>query len=155
MNNSLSSAPSFSKRGLGGDFVFRPIIGHPRQFFQKYIRNDRYDLIIGLGDGFDNISKPRIETIANNRYGHDPIYDFSPYKLELSLPTLDLVDPDIFDISEFMGTYNCNWIAYSIQLLFNQQKLTTKQLFIHLPKRATSSLLARNIFDLLCNNQIF
>ena len=71
---------------------------------QKYIPNDSYDLIIGLGDGGDRLQKISIETIATNRYGHQPIYEFSPFKLELSLPTLDLVDSSNFQISEFMGT---------------------------------------------------
>ncbi len=133
---------------------YQTIFGHPRTFFQKYIPNDSYDLIIGLGDGGDRLQKISIETIATNRYGHQPIYEFSPFKLELSLPTLDLVDSSNFQISEFMGTYNCNFMAYSIQNHINQHKLSTQQLFFRLPKRATSALLAFQLANLLTANQI-
>ncbi len=139
----------------GEGFCFQVIHGHPRQFFQKYIRNNQYDLIIGLGDYGGNLDRIRIETIATNRYGDHPIYEFSPYKLELSLPILDLVDPANFVISDFMGTYNCNYMTYSIQNHLNLHHLPTRQLFFHLPKRANSSNLSCHLFDLLTANKIF
>ena len=33
-----------------------------------------------------------------------------------------------------MGTYNCNWVAYSTQLYLDQKKLSTHNIFLHLPK---------------------
>lgn len=134
--------------------IYQPIYFHPRQFFQKYIRNNKYDLIIGLGDSYGPSSKIRIETIAHNNFNHNAIYPFAPYELELSLPVVDLVDPDRFSVSDNMGTYNCNWIAYQIQLNINDRCPDCRQLFFHLPPRSNSSLCASDILDLLRNNQI-
>ena len=127
---------------------------HPKDFFQKYIRNNKYDLIIGLGDYYGNISKIKIETQARNAYDNRSIYEFAPINLELSLPSLDLVDPQKFIISENMGTYNCNYIAFEIQRWINDHSPASKQLFFHLPKNQNASLLAGNIFQLLVNNHL-
>ena len=126
----------------------------PKPFFQKYIRNNKYDLIIGLGDYYGNISKIKIETQTRNAYDNRPIYEFAPINLEISLPNLDLVDPSKFFISENMGTYNCNWIAFQIQLWINRHSPQTKQLFFHLPRKQNASALAENLLDLLQNNKL-
>ncbi|KKQ71743.1 MAG: hypothetical protein US90_C0001G0074 [Candidatus Shapirobacteria bacterium GW2011_GWE2_38_30] len=97
------------------------------------IRFNKYDLIIGLGDYYGNISKIKIETQARNAYDNRSIYEFAPINLELSLPSLDLVDPQKFIISENMGTYNCNYIAFEIQRWINDHSPASKQLFFHLP----------------------
>ena len=133
---------------------FRLIYFHPRQFFQKYIARNQYDLIIGLGDMYGDFSKIRIETQAKNAYNNQPIYPFSPILLDLSLPVLDNFNSQYFAISSNMGTYNCNWIAYSTQLHINQKYLNTKQIFLHLPKRSNAAFLASQIKNLLELNNL-
>ncbi len=140
------------QRGGQGEICFRVINSYPQEFYKKYISNDRYKLIIGLGDGMSD--KIRIETQAKNAYNNKEIYPFSPIFIDLNLPNVDLYDPNIFSISSNMGTYNCNWIAFSTQLLIDQKKLSTKHLFLHLPKKANATFLATNIKKLLLDNQI-
>ncbi|HWS49201.1 MAG TPA: hypothetical protein VN174_04100 [Candidatus Methanoperedens sp.] len=134
--------------------TYQVIFGHPRIFANKYIRNDVYDLIIGLGDFYGDGEKIRIETVARNVYGKESIYPLAPIKIELNLPEMEMYDPKIFEISENMGTYNCNWIAFETQLIINKRKLATEHLFLHLPKRVNSKLLAKNIADLIEVNQM-
>jgi len=133
---------------------YQLIYFHPKTFFQKHLKNSQYDLIIGLGDFYGNISKIRLETIANNRYGEQSINPYLSINLELSLPLLDFLDTQNFSVSEHMGKYNCNWIVFQIQSQINQQKLSTKQLFLHLPKKGTSSNLAQDILTLLGDNSL-
>ena len=133
---------------------YQVIFGHPRAFANKYIRNDEYDLIIGLGDFWGEGEKIRIETIARNVYGKESIYALAPIKIELSLPEIEMYEPDNFEITENMGTYNCNWIAFETQLIINKKKLATKHLFLHLPKRGVAKFLAKNIADLTQANQM-
>jgi pyrrolidone-carboxylate peptidase len=137
-----------------GSLYYQLVRYHPQNFFKKYIKNNHYSLIIGLGDFYGNIEKIRIETIAHNVYGQNTISAFSPISLELSLPILDYVDSSLFTISEHMGTYNCNWIVYQTQLFINQYSPLTKQLFFHLPKRHPAPIIAQNIFTLLQNNNL-
>lgn len=146
--------PTLSREGLGEGLVFRLIRFHPRQFFQKYISRNQYNLIIGLGDLYGNFSKIRIETQAKNAYNDQPIYPFSPIFLDLNLPNLDNFDSNYFAISSRMGTYNCNWMAYSIQLYINQKHPDTKQIFLHLPKKSNATFLANQIKDLLQLNNL-
>lgn len=133
---------------------YQVIFGHPRIFANKYLQNDVYDLIIGLGDFYGNEEKIRIETVARNVYGKESIYPLAPIKLELSLPEIEMYEPSVFEITENMGTYNCNWIAFETQLIINKKNLMTKHLFLHLPKRANSNFLARNITNLIEANQM-
>ena len=134
--------------------VYQLIYFDPKSFFQKYIARNQYDLIIGLGDLYGNFNKIRIETQAKNVYNHQPIYSFSPIFLDLSLPNLDNFDSQYFAISSNMGTYNCNWIAYSTQLHINQKYLNTTQIFLHLPKRSNAAFLASQIKNLLNLNNL-
>ena len=136
------------------NFEFRLIYFHPRQFFQKYISRNQYDLIIGLGDLYGNFNKIRIETQAKNVYGNQSIYPFSPIFLDLNLPNLDNFDSKYFTISSHMGTYNCNWIAYSTQLHIDQKHLKTQQIFLHLPKKSNATVLAFQIKNLLLLNNL-
>ncbi len=135
-------------------FDFKLINFHPRQFFQKYIARNQYDLIIGLGDLYGDFSKIRIETQAKNAYNNESIYPFSPILIDLSIPLIENYDSNYFAISSNMGTYNCNWIAYSIELHIDQKHLDTKQIFLHLPKRSNASFLASQIKNLLDLNNI-
>lgn len=133
---------------------FQIIFGHPRSFANKYLQNDEYSLIIGLGDYWGQGEKIRIETIARNVYGKESIYPLAPIKIELSLPEIEMYEPNVFEITENMGTYNCNWIAFETQLLINKRNLKTKHLFLHLPKRGVAKFLAKNIADLTAANQM-
>lgn len=133
---------------------YQVIFGHPRIFADKYIRNDVYDLIVGLGDYFGDGEKIRIETIARNVYGKESIYPLAPIKIELSLPEIEMYEPEMFEVTENMGTYNCNWIAFETQLIINKRKLKTKHLFLHLPKKSNSMIVARNIANLIESNQM-
>lgn len=135
-------------------FQFQLIRFHPRQFFQKYINHYQYDLIIGLGDQYGDFPKIRIETQAKNAYNNEPIYPFSPILIDLSIPLIENYDSNYFTISSNMGTYNCNWIAYSIQLYIDQKKLNTKHIFLHLPKKSNASFLASQIKSLLEINDV-
>jgi len=92
--------------------------------------------------------------VARNVYGKESIYPLAPIKIELSLPEIEMYEPSIFEITENMGTYNCNWIAFETQLILNKRKLKTKHLFLHLPKRVNSKFLAKNIKDLIEANQM-
>ena len=136
------------------NFIFRLVRFHPRQFFQKYIARDQYSLIIGLGDLYGNFSKIRIETQTKNAYNNQPIYPFSPIFLDLNLPNLDNFDSNYFAISSRMGTYNCNWMAYSIQLHINQKQPNTNQIFLHLPKKSNAAFLSLQIKNLLEMNNL-
>ncbi len=136
------------------NFEFRLIYFDPKSFFQKYISRNQYNLIIGLGDLYGNFSKIRIETQTKNAYNDQSIYPFSPFLLDLSLPNLDNFDSNYFAISSNMGTYNCNWIAYSTQLHINQKQPDTKHIFLHLPKRSNAAFLANQIKNLLELNNI-
>lgn len=135
-------------------FQFQLIRFHPRQFFQKYIARNQYDLIIGLGDLFGNFSKIRIETQAKNAFNNESIYPFSPILIDLGIPLIENYNPNYFAISSNMGTYNCNWIAYSTQLHIDQKHLETKHIFLHLPKKANALLIASQIKYLLEVNNI-
>jgi pyrrolidone-carboxylate peptidase len=134
--------------------IYQPIFFHPQAFFNKYIKNNQYELIIGLGDYCGKIQKIRLETMAHNVYGKNTIAPYFPISLELSLPVLDFVDTQKFSITEHMGTYNCNWIAYQTQMHINNHSPNAKQLFFHLPKKATPAPLATDIFELLQNNRL-
>ncbi|MEK7528124.1 MAG: hypothetical protein AAB574_03875 [Patescibacteria group bacterium] len=133
---------------------YQVILGHPRVFFNKYIKNTQYSLIIGLGDIWGEGNKIRIETAARNAYGQETIYPLAPIRLEVDMPDLEFYDPRIFTISENMGTYNCNWVVFMTQLQFNQHQSGGKQIFFHLPKRATAETTAQNIFLVLTANQM-
>jgi len=133
---------------------YQIILGHPRTFANKYLRNDEYSLIIGLGDFWGEGEKIRIETIARNVYGKESIYPLAPIKIELNLPEIEMYEPDMFEITENMGTYNCNWIAFETQLVINKKKLKTKHLFLHLPKKSNSMIMAKNIANLIESNQM-
>ncbi len=135
-------------------FEFRLIYFDPKSFFQKYIARNQYDLIIGLGDMYSDFSKIRIETQAKNAYNNQPIYPFSPILIDLSLPNLDNYESQFFVISSSMGTYNCNWMAYSTQLHIDQKHLDTKQIFLHLPKKSNAAFLANQIKNLLELNHL-
>jgi pyrrolidone-carboxylate peptidase len=135
-------------------FEFRLIYFDPKSFFQKYIARNQYDLIIGLGDMYSDFSKIRIETQAKNAYNNQPIYPFSPILLDLSLPNLDNFDSIFFVISSSMGTYNSNWMAYSIQLYINQKQPNTTQIFLHLPKKSNAAFIASQIKNLLELNNL-
>ncbi|MFA6007269.1 MAG: hypothetical protein WC784_01310 [Candidatus Shapirobacteria bacterium] len=148
----LSELQRYLPQSLG--INYQVIFGHPRTFTKKYIQNDIYDLIIGLGDFYGDGEKIRIETIARNVYGKESIYPFAPIKIELSLPEIEMYEPSVFEITENMGTYNCNWIAFETQLTLNKRKLETKHLFLHLPKRARVNFIAKNIAGLIEANQM-
>lgn len=147
-----NSFPSLSREGSG--VGFEPIYHHPHDFFRKFVNGKNYSLIVGLGDYYGNINKIHIETRAKNSYLNKPIYPLSSIFLDLNLPTVDLYDPAIFQISFNMGTYNCNWIAYQIQLYLNRHNPQGSQLFFHLPQKANASFLATEIQKLLKNNKI-
>jgi hypothetical protein len=134
------------------DIKFQLIRSYPQEFFRKYIQGNQYDLIIGLGD--NPCDKIRIETQAKNSYNDKSIYPFSPILLDLSLPDLDNFDSNYFTISSNMGTYNCNWMAYSTQLYIDQKQLDTKHIFLHLPKRSNASFLASQIKNLFQLNNL-
>lgn len=133
---------------------YQIIFYHPRVFFNKYIKNTQYSLIIGLGDFWGESDKIRIETAAKNAYGQETIYPLAPIRLEVSMPDLDFYDPEKFIISENMGTYNCNWLVFMTQLQFNQHQNSGKQIFFHLPKRAEAKQTARSISLVLTANQM-
>jgi len=136
------------------DINFQLIYFHPKQFFRKYIEHNPYSLIIGLGDGSKFAHKIHIETQAKNAYNDDTIYPFSPIFLDLNLPVVDNYDSQYFQISSNMGTYNCNWLAFSTQLSLNQRSAETLHLFLHLPQLANATILAEKIKDLLDLNQM-
>lgn len=133
---------------------FQIVHFQPKAFFQKYIINSSYNLIIGLGDLYGNSSKIHIETQAKNSYNQQSIYPFYPIFLDLSIPPLDYYDSNIFSISSNMGTFNCNWIAFSTQIYLNQKNSQNYQLFLHLPPRQNASYLASQIKILLENNHL-
>lgn len=133
---------------------FQIVHFQPKAFFQKYIINSSYNLIIGLGDLYGNSSKIHIETQAKNSYNQQSIYPFYPIFLDLSIPPLDYYDSNIFSISSNMGTFNCNWIAFSTQVYLNQKNNQNYQLFLHLPPRQNASYLANQIKILLENNHL-
>ena len=141
-----------SKRGISGTFY--PIHGYPHQFFQKYLKNSQYDFIVGLGDGGKFLSKIHIETLAKNSYLNHSINPLLPISLELSLPVIDLYDPQYFSISDKMGTYNCNYLAFLTQHQINTHSPSTRHLFLHLPPRQNAALLAQKIFDLILANHL-
>jgi pyrrolidone-carboxylate peptidase len=134
---------------------YQPVFFLPKPFFHKFIEHETYDLIIGLGDGSKFLSKIKIETQAKNAYNDQPIYPFSPILLDLNLPPLDIYDGNLFEIGHSMGTYNCNYLAYSTQLYLNQKKHATPQIFLHLPPGFNATLLAQKISELLVDNHIF
>jgi pyrrolidone-carboxylate peptidase len=111
--------------------TYQIIYFHPRQFFEKYIKNNYYDLIVGLGDLYGNFHQIRIETQAKNCYSNNSIYPFSPIIIDLKIPVVDNYDSQFFTISSHMGTYNCNWIAYSTQLYLDQHRLNTSHHSFH------------------------
>lgn len=133
---------------------YQPVYFFPQPFFHKYIEHQNYSLIIGLGDGPRYLSKIKIETQAKNAYGDQSIYPFSPILLDLNLPPLDNYDGEYFQIGQNMGTYNCNYLAYSTQLYLNQKQLDTSQIFLHLPPGLNAAILAKKISELISDNHI-
>lgn len=148
----LLSSPS-SQKGGSEEIIFQ-LVNFPKPFFKKYIDHNIYDLIIGLGDGSDFLSKIKIETQAKNNYLNSEIYPFSPIFLDFNLPPVDIYDSQNFKIGANMGTYNCNYLAYSTQLYLNQHSPDTFHLFLHLPKKQNALFLAQNILKLIKDNQI-
>lgn len=146
------SSPS-CQRGGQGEIVYQLIYNYPQEFFRKYIQGNQYDLIIGLGDSPSD--KIRIETQTKNSYNDKSIYPFSPILIDLNLPNLENFDSNFFTISSNMGTYNCNWIAYSTQLYLNQKSPSTHHIFLHLPKKANATTVAFQIKTLFESNNIF
>jgi hypothetical protein len=130
------------------------LVHWPKPFFHKYIEYNNYSLIIGLGDGPKFISKIKIATQAKNAYNDQTIYPFSPILLDLNLPPVDIYDSQNFAISSSMGTYNCNFLAYSTQLYLNQHSPQTFHLFLHLPQNQNAAFLAQNILKLIQDNHI-
>jgi len=133
--------------------VFQKIYGHPRAFFNKHIWSSSYSLIIGLGDYYGPLTQIKIETQAKNQYGNVPIYPLSPISLPLFLPPLPALPPG-FIFGQSMGTYNCNWIAYSTQYFFNRSFPTGRQLFFHLPPKASATTLSADLADLFEANHL-
>jgi len=138
----------------GDNFSFEIIRFHPRDFYKKYIEHNNYSLIIGLGDSYGQSEKIKIETQAKNVYNDQSIYPFAPILIDLNIPIIDNLDSDFFKISSNMGTYNCNWLAFSTQLYLNQNNLSTFHLFLDLPQKSNASLLAARINQLLVDNNI-
>lgn len=136
------------------EFVFLPIYFHPRDFYKKNIEHNNYSIIIGLGDSYGLSSKIKIETQAKNVYNDQSIYPFAPILVDLNIPVIDNIDSYYFKISSNMGTYNCNWIAFSTQLYLNQNNLQTKHLFLHLPPKSNAISMAQRIDQLLADNHI-
>ena len=136
-----------------GEIVYQLIHNYPQEFFRKYIQGNQYDLIIGLGDSPSD--KIRIETQTKNSYNDKSIYPFSPILIDLNLPNLENFDSNVFTISSNMGTYNCNWMAYSTQLYLNQKSPSTYHIFLHLPKKANATSTAFQIKNLFESNRIF
>lgn len=69
-------SPFFKGRSGIAERDFKLIHGYPHQFFQKYIQNSHYDLIIGLGNGSKKILKvfdkqKTVYTIYKLRRKHD------------------------------------------------------------------------------------
>lgn len=139
---------------LPKNITYQLVKFHPRSFFNKYFKNNVYNLIIGLGDLYGNFHKIRIETQAKNNYQNEAIYPFSPILIDLNLPPVDNFDSQIFQISSNMGSYNCNYLAYQTQLNLDQRKLSTLHLFLHLPPKSNAHDLAVNIAKLLSDNSI-
>ncbi|MFA6602631.1 MAG: hypothetical protein WCT01_02385 [Candidatus Shapirobacteria bacterium] len=134
--------------------TFQKIYGLPHRFFQKYIVGSAYSLIIGLGDYYGPLSQIKLETKAKNQYGTNPILPLSPITLPLSLPP-GLILPSGFCYGYSMGTYNCNWMAYSIEAYFNRSYPVGRQLFFHLPPKSTATHLAANLADFFELNRVF
>jgi len=146
---------------------FIPINNYPQNFYKKYIEGSRlpcqgevaegrrgFTLIIGLGDGSKLVDKIKIETQAKNSYNNQSISPFSPILLDLNLPNVDNYDPRYFKISDNMGTYNCNWLAYKTQLYINNYSPDTYHLFLHLPQHQNATLLAQSIAQLISDNNL-
>ena len=150
----LQGLPSLSKEGLGVDFIFQKILKYPHPFFNEYIRNKQYTAIIGLGDIYGDFDKIKIETQANNLYGRHSILPNAPSNINLDLPYFESIDNSKFYLSQNMGTYNCNWIAYQIQSYINQKSLTCYHLFFHLPPKSKAGDNAKSIADLLITNRV-
>lgn len=136
------------------NIIFQKIISHPRSFFNEFIHNKLYTVIIGLGDFYYAFDKIRIEAQAQNLYGRHSIIPNASPTIDLDLPILDHIDPTQFIVTHNMGSANCNWIAYQTQSYINQKSLTCYHLFFHLPPKSNSLSLATNIKTLLSTNQI-
>jgi hypothetical protein len=137
------------------EIIFLNINSYPQEFYRKYIEGNFYSLIIGLGDGSKFGSKINIETQAKNAYNDKEIYPYSPIFLDLNLPNVDIYDSDFFKISSNMGTSNCNWLSYKTQLYLNQHSPDTFHLFLHLPQKSNAEIIAKNIFKLISENNLF
>ncbi|MFA6519093.1 MAG: hypothetical protein WCV93_05635 [Candidatus Shapirobacteria bacterium] len=133
---------------------FQLIPSYPQPFFRKYIQNNQYDLIIGLGDGMKFLQTIKIETRAINSYCHQSINPLLPIYLDLSLPPVDNFDSRQFSIGTNMGSYNCNWIAFQTQYVINTKYPKTKHLFLHLPPRASAITLATNLISFFHANRL-
>jgi hypothetical protein len=138
----------------GKGLNFQSISGYPHPFFQKYIQNNQYDLIIGLGDGMKFLQTIKIETRAINSYRHQSINPLLPLYLDLNLPNIDHYDSRLFSIGANMGTYNCNWIAFQTQYVINTKYPGTKHLFLHLPPRTSARILTQSISKFFQDNQL-
>jgi len=138
----------------GDEFSFDIIRFNPRDFYKKHIEHNNYSLIIGLGDSYGSSEKIKIETQAKNAYNNQTIYPFAPIYIDLNIPVIDDIDSNYFKISSHMGTYNCNWIAFSTQLYLNQNRLSTLHFFLHLPPKLNALFVAQKINQLLADNHI-
>jgi pyrrolidone-carboxylate peptidase len=112
-----------------------------------------------LGVGMSNPgSKLKIELEARNRKGRSSISD--RYELDSKITisgsrelqekyvSRNLYMPDL----RFANTVSwswCNYMAWKIQMLINEQQLETKLVFIHYPKKFSEEIAKENIEKLL------
>ena len=146
-NISARVLSEFQSQITNKNYFFHKIYGHPKAFFHTHIYGKIYDSIIGLGDLYGNFNHLKLETMAKNQYGYKPISTNSPYKISLNTGPL-VYRPGIV-ISQDMGNYNCNWLAYQTQAYLNSKHLATSHLFFHLPKKLPPTLLSTQIIQFL------
>ena len=135
------------------NIIFQKINSSPRIFFEEFVRNKQYSVIVGLGDYNSYFDRIRIETKAANLYWRHSIIPNAETEINLDIPLIDNLDTSVFCYGQKMGNSNCNWIAYQIQSYINQKKFTCYHLFFHLPSKTNSAINAQAIADLLiCND---
>ena len=92
--------------------------------FCEEIGKNNPDFIIGIAKSNSNSV---IEPIAINNIHHHKIIQDSPETLSLYAPTNPLFPTSCQPTNSF-----CNYSMYKIQYFLNQNKLSTKLLFVHI-----------------------
>ena len=95
---------------------------------QKELKKNDYDLIVSFGQAILDTDVIKIETAAKDKLKYVTSYDYSVLRNKLRKEYKVIISNDA-------GNYLCNNIYYKGLEYIIENKLKTKMIFIHIPKK--------------------